>query len=43
MLKEEKWMFRCIGALSAKENHIECISKDHEKSRRGFVSKECMQ
>ena len=21
MLKEEKWMFRCIGALSAKENH----------------------
>ena len=21
MLKEEKWMFRCIGALSVKENH----------------------
>lgn len=21
MIKEEKWMFRCIGALSVKENH----------------------
>ena len=21
MLREEKWMFRCIGALSVKENH----------------------